>query len=57
LLQKDKFKLILFAILVVVLVITYSIFGEDHIAMKIAAGSSLAIWLVGSRLIINKKFK
>jgi hypothetical protein len=57
LLQKDKFKLILFAILLVILVVTYSIFGKEHLAMKIAAGSSLVIWVVGSRLIINKKFK
>jgi hypothetical protein len=57
LLQKDKFKLILFAILVVILVISYTIFGKEHIAMKIAAGSSLVIWIVGSRLLINKFFK
>jgi len=41
----------------VILIVTYSIFGKEHIAMKIAAGSSLVIWVVGSRLIINKKFK
>jgi hypothetical protein len=57
LLQKDKFKLILFAILVVILVITYTIYGKEHIAMKIAAGSSLVIWIIGSRLLINKFFK
>jgi len=57
LLQKDKFKLILFAILVVILVVTYAIFGKEHIAMKIAAGSSLVIWVIGSRIVINKIFK
>jgi hypothetical protein len=57
LLQKDKFKLILFAVLIVILVVTYSIFGKEHIAMKIAAASSLVIWIVGSKLVINKKFK
>jgi hypothetical protein len=57
LLQKDKFKLILFAVLIVILGVTYSIFGKEHIAMKIAAASSLVIWIVGSKLVINKKFK
>lgn len=50
-------KLLLFAILVVVMVITYAIFGKDSTAMKIAAASSLVIWIVGSRFVINKKFK
>ena len=47
----------LFGVLVILLSITYSIFGKEHIAMKIMAASALVIWIVGSKLIINKKFK
>ncbi len=53
-LKKDKIKLVVVSILLVMMVITYFIFGEESIAMKSMAGFSLIFW-VATMIYLNKK--
>lgn len=55
-LKRDKIKLIVVSILVSIMAITYFLFGKESVAMKSAAGFSLASWLI-TMVYVNKKYK
>ncbi len=53
-LKKDKIKLIVVLILIVLMATTYFIFGKESIVMKSMAGFSLIFWVV-TMIYLNKK--
>lgn len=55
-LQRDKIKLIVVSILVVLMATTYFIFGKESIAMKSVSGFSLVFWII-TMVYLNKKYK
>lgn len=55
-LKKDKIKLMVVLILILMMATTYFIFGKDSIIMKSMAGFSLVLWIV-TMLYLNKKYK
>jgi len=55
-LQKDKIKFIVFAILAITIGISLYIVGKDSIIMKYVSGFCLATWLI-TMFILNKKTK
>ena len=55
-LKKDKIKFIVFAILVIILVASLIIVGQESVIMKYVSGFCLAAWLL-RMFIINKKSK
>jgi hypothetical protein len=56
LLGKDKIKLIVIAILLSSIGITYFMVGKESIIMKYVSGGALAIWLI-TMFFTNKKPK
>ena len=52
--KKDKIKLIVVLILIVIMATTYFIFGKENIVMKSMAGFSLVFWVV-TMIYLNKK--
>ncbi len=55
-LKRDKIKISVIAILLLLLGGTYFLFGKESIVMKYVAGACLIGWLA-TMLIVNKKYK
>lgn len=53
-LKKEKIKLIVVLILILMMAITYFIFGKESIVMKSMAGFSLVFWII-TMIYLNKK--
>ncbi|MBI2279564.1 MAG: hypothetical protein HYU68_02580 [Bacteroidetes bacterium] len=52
--KKDKIKLIVVSILIVMIATTYLVFGKESIVMKSMAGFSLVFWIV-TMIYLNKR--
>lgn len=53
-LKRDKIKLVVVSVLLVMIVTTYFIFGKESIVMKSMAGFSLVFWIV-TMIYLNKR--
>lgn len=54
--KKDKIKVIVIAILLVIIIVGYLLYGKDATEMKYISGFCLITW-VATMFIVNKKFK
>lgn len=55
-LKKDKIKIAVVSILIVLLITSYIIVGKDSVVMKYVSGFCLLAW-IATMVITNKKYK
>lgn len=55
-LKRDKIKLVVVSILLVMIASSYIVFGKESMVMKSVAGFSLVFWII-TMIYLNRKYK